>query len=57
MLCNPDLTLNEIHWEDERKIGMTLRSESPRQCVDFDEINKLAMSRKFPREQIVDADP
>ncbi|EPE25360.1 hypothetical protein GLAREA_01272 [Glarea lozoyensis ATCC 20868] len=56
VLCNPDLTLHAIHWQTEEKLGMTLRPESTRQCVDFQAIYDFSMTRRFARNMIVDVE-
>lgn len=54
VLCQPDLTLHAIHWQDEQKRGMALQPESTRECMDFNAIYDLAMTRRFARTMITD---
>lgn len=53
VLCQPDLTLHSIHWQDEQKRGMDLEPDSTRECVDFSAIYDFSMTRRFPRDMIV----
>ena len=53
VLCQPDLTLQSIHWQDERKRGMDLEPESTRECVDFTTVYDFTVSRRFSRVMIV----
>ncbi|KAF4629402.1 hypothetical protein G7Y89_g8740 [Cudoniella acicularis] len=56
ILCKPDLTVHAIHWQDDKKIGMTLQPESTRECVDFDSLYEFSKTRAFPRSEIVVTD-
>ena len=54
VLCQPDLTLQAIHWQDEEKTGMDLEPQSPRECVDFSAIDEFSATRMFSRDMIAD---
>ncbi|KAG9235551.1 hypothetical protein BJ875DRAFT_483106 [Amylocarpus encephaloides] len=53
VLCQPDLSVHAIHWQDEKRRGMTLESNSTRECVNFDAVNDFALTRRFRRHEIV----
>jgi hypothetical protein len=53
VLCQPDLSVHAIRWQDEKKLGMDLYPESKRECVNFEALFNYSLTRTFPRNLIV----
>ncbi|KAF2228460.1 hypothetical protein EV356DRAFT_87796 [Viridothelium virens] len=51
-LCQPDLTLTEIFWKNDKNDSVTLKADSPRECLDIGAIMRVAEGRKYSRSEV-----